>query len=95
MSTTKEEKERRYYNKKLIKDGFRDEMKKPHPIDWKDMLARVLGCWLGLWLCDLIGTETLIQNSAGRFAVDVLIVCAMIAAAEAIVRLLSKALEKE
>ena len=44
---------------------------------------------------DEIGTETLIQNSAGRFAVDVLIVCAMIAAAEAIVRLLSKALEKE
>ncbi|HAG12346.1 MAG TPA: hypothetical protein DCG49_00610 [Ruminococcus sp.] len=91
---TKEEKERRYYNKKLIKDGFQNEMKKPLPIDIKDLIARILGCGLGLWLCDLIGTETLIRNNVMRFVVDVLIVSAMLAAAEAVFRLLSRAMKK-
>lgn len=94
MSTSKEEKERRHYNDKLIKDGIRDEMKKPHPINWKDFLTSVIGTALGFAVCELIGTETLIQNSAGRFAVNVLILTVIIAVVKAAAYGITKAFRK-
>ena len=39
MDTAKERQEQKYYNKKLIKEGFQDEMKKPHKIDWIDFFS--------------------------------------------------------
>ena len=94
MPDTKEEKERRYYNNKLIKEGIRDEMKKPHPINWMDFLTSVIGTALGFAVCGLIGTETLIRNGAGRFAVNVLIVTAMIAVVKLAAYGITKALRK-
>ena len=69
MSKSKAEQERAYYNKKLIRDGMKDELKKP--FSWKNFL-------IGRRLITMIGTETLITNAAVRFIAEVLILAAMI-----------------
>lgn len=80
MKQSKEEQERAYYNRKLITDGMKDELKKPY--SWKtfgyDFVQFFLGNLLGRLVIDAIGTETLIKNEAVSFIVDVLILTAMI-----------------
>ena len=80
MSKSNAEQERAYYNKKLIQDGMKEELKKP--LSWKQLLIEFvqyfLGVLIGQRLIVLIGTETLIANSAVRFIVEVLILAAMI-----------------
>lgn len=80
MKQSKEEQERAYYNRKLITDGMKDELKKPY--SWKtfgyDFVQFFLGNLLGRRVIDAIGTETLIKNEAVSFIVDVLILTAMI-----------------
>ena len=80
MPKSKAEQERAYYNKKLIQDGIKDELKKP--FSWKQFLIEFsqyfLGILIGHQLIALIGTETLIANSAVRFIAEVLILAAMI-----------------
>lgn len=80
MKQSKEEQERAYYNRKLIRDGMKDELKKPY--SWKtfgyDFVQFFLGNLLGRLVIDAIGTETLIKNEAVSFIVDVLILTAMI-----------------
>lgn len=80
MKQSKEEQERAYYNRKLITDGMKDELKKPY--SWKtfgyDFVQFFLGNLLGRLVIDAIGTETLIKNEAVSFIVDVMILTAMI-----------------
>lgn len=80
MPKSKAEQERAYYNKKLIQDGIKDELKKP--FSWKQFLIEFsqyfLGVLIGQQLIALIGTETLIANAAVRFIAEVLILAAMI-----------------
>ena len=42
MEYTKE-KEQEYYNKKLINETMKEEIKKPHKFDWKDSFLSFLG----------------------------------------------------
>lgn len=85
MSKSQAEKERRYYNKKLIKEGFKNEIKKPHKIDWKDIITNCIGISLGLTLTDKIKMDSLIHNSFGRFMAETFIVVAVIIVIKAFV----------
>ena len=80
MSKSQAEQERAYYNQKLIQEGVKEELKKP--LSWKQLLIEFLQYFLGILIgrrmIALIGTETLIANSAVRFIVEVLILAAMI-----------------
>lgn len=80
MKQSKEEQERAYYNRKLIRDGMKDELEKPY--SWKtfgyDFVQFFLGNLLGRLVIDAIATETLIKNEAVSFIVDVMILTAMI-----------------
>lgn len=80
MKQSKEEQERAYYNRELITDGMKDELKKPYSWKtfWYDFVQFFLGNLLGRRVIDAIGTETLIKNEAVSFIVDVLILTAMI-----------------
>ena len=73
MSISKDEKERQYYNKKLIKAGFQDEIKKPHKIDWADFVTTFLGIFIGLSINRLTGIETRISNGVLCFLSEILI----------------------
>ena len=80
MPKSKAEQERAYYNKKLIQDGMKDELKKP--FSWKKFLIEFsqyfIGILIGRRLITMIGTETLITNATVRFIAEVLILAAMI-----------------
>ena len=69
------EDERSYYNRRLLDKEVKNELKKSK-IDWKDLLVRVIGVWIGLMLSDAVQLENLISNSVVRFGVEVLIVTA-------------------
>jgi len=73
LEKDKTEKEREYYNHKILKESFSDEMKKPRRIDWAELIAVFIGVFLGLTIRDVIGTEQLISNSAARFFADTVI----------------------
>lgn len=80
MPKSKAEAERAYYNKKLLREGMKEALKKP--ISWKQLLQVflhfIIGNLIGLVLIEKIGTETLITNKPVRFIVEVLILAAMI-----------------
>ncbi len=58
------EQERKQYNKKLIKQGFADEMKKPH-FDLRKFLLNLVGCALGLVLCGELGISERFGGASG------------------------------
>ena len=66
MGISKEEKERRYYNKKLIKEGLKDEIKKPHKIDLKELISNIIGLFLGMVIYDITGIDGFINNNFVR-----------------------------
>lgn len=90
MNTSNAEQERKHYNKKILKESFKDEMKKPHRIDWADMIAVFIGTMLGLFIQDVIDTEKLISNTVLRFCVDVLIIVIAILAVQGIFAVVRK-----
>jgi len=87
LNTEKAEQERKHYNKIILKESFKDEMKKPHRIDWADMIATFFGTMLGLFIQDVIDTEKLISNTVLRFCVDVLIIVIAITVVHGIIAL--------
>lgn len=95
MNTDKNELERKQYNRKLLKESFNDEMKKPHRIDWVELAATAIGTFLGLLIKDAIGTKELISNSFARFCADVAITIVMILVVQGIFFLIRKALHKK
>lgn len=76
MQITKDEKERQYYNKKLIKEGVRNELKQPFRINWIELIANCIGIFIGLRIFHLAGFETRITNGAVRILVQVLLIAA-------------------
>ena len=80
MSQSKEEMERAYYNKKLLKESAQDELK--NQFTWKsfltDFIQFFLGIFIGRLLINLIGTETRFPSKIVCFMIDVLILAAMI-----------------
>ena len=69
------EDERSYYNRRLLDKEVKNELKKSK-IDWKDLIVRVIGVWIGLMLSDAVQLENLISNSVVGFCAEVLIVTA-------------------
>lgn len=86
MSQSKEEMERAYYNKKLLKESAQDELK--NQLTWKsfftDFIQLFLGIFIGRRLIDLIGTETRFPSKIVCFMIDVLILAAMILVVKAV-----------
>lgn len=80
MQITKDEKERQYYNKKLIKEGFQNELKPPFRIDWPARLADCIGIFIGLRTIHLTGLEERITNGVLSILVQaaVIAVCMMV-----------------
>ena len=87
---SKEEEERKHYNRKLIQEGMKDELKKPRKFSWTDLISTIIGCFLGLLLLDFINLEALIPNIFLSFMVSVLIVTAVIL----VVKIIAYAIEK-
>lgn len=83
MEYTKEN-EKEYYNQKLLKETFQDEIKKPHKFDWKEAVLLLLGLILGFIVTDIIGLEELIGNKFLRYTAEVFILVIAIAAVNVI-----------
>ncbi len=90
MNTEKAEQIRKQDDQDLIKQTFKDEMKKPHRIDWADMIAIFIGTVLGLSIRDAIDTKRSISNGFGRFCVDVLIITIAILAVQGVFAVVRK-----
>ena len=82
MKYTKEN-EKEYYNQKLLKETFQDEIKKPHKFDWKEAVLLLLGLILGFIVTDIIGLEELISNRILRYTAEIFILVIAIAAVNA------------
>lgn len=98
MNFSGEEKERQQYNKKLIKETFKDtfknEIKKLGSGDKISFITMVIGCFIGLNVKNLLRMQTHISNSVGRFAVEVLIIAACIMVVQAIIFVIRKAIRR-
>lgn len=90
MNTSNAEQERKHYNKIILKESVKDEMKKPHRIDWADMTAVFIGTVLGLSIRDAIDTKRSISNGFGRFCVDALIITIAILAVQGVFAVVRK-----
>ena len=90
MKTSDAEQIRKPDNQALIKQSFSDEMKKPHRIDWADMIAVFIGTVLGLSIRDAIDTKSLISNGFGRFCVEVVIIAIAILAVQGVFAVVRK-----
>ena len=78
MKITKEEKERRHYNKKLIWGGLKRETRTIRKVNWVDLGIYGIGCFIGLWLNSIIDVKMFIKNGFLSLAVEVLIIAASI-----------------
>jgi hypothetical protein len=90
MNTSNAEQERKQDNQDLMKQTFKDEMKKTHRIDWADMIAIFIGTVLGLSIRDAIDTKRLISNGFGRFCVNALIITIAILAVQGVFAVVRK-----
>ena len=88
MNTTKDEQERQYYNKKLIKEGFQNEMKKPFRINWQELIANCIGIFIGLRIIHLTGLAERIANGV----LSIVAQAVVIAVCMTVVNLIVKAL---
>ena len=78
MKISKEEKERRYYNKKLVTDGIKTELHTPHKLNGTELALTGIGCFVGLWIDSVVDIERFVRNSFADFVIESLIVAAAI-----------------
>jgi hypothetical protein len=83
MKYTKD-KEKEYYNHKLIKETLKDEIKEPHKFDWKEYVLLFFVLLLGFIVTNIIGIDQLISNKFLRFTAEVFILFFAIALVNAI-----------
>ncbi len=95
MNLNKDEQERRYYNRKLIKEEFRNGIKSSHKINWIDLITTTIGCFLGLCLCDAINLDHFITSTPICFILQVLIVASLIMIVKAIINCFAKMQKKQ
>ena len=95
MDTSKERQEQKYYNKKLIKEDFQDEMKKPHKNDWIDFFSSWIGIFIGLRITHLTGIDTRIGSTAGRVMLGLLITVATLSAVKVLTNTLRRRFRKQ
>ena len=96
-SKAEAEAERAYYNKKLIREGMEEELKKS--VSWKqflqDFMQFVIGNLIGRVLIEKIGTDTLIPNKPVRFIAEVLILATMIMLVHIVIEDVKKMMRRE
>lgn len=84
MKAAKNEKERRHYNKKLIFDELKNKSHTIHKVNWVDLGIYVIGCFIGLWLNNIIDVKMFIKNNFLCFVIEVLIIATCITVINAV-----------
>ena len=69
-----DEKERQYYNKKLIKQGFKNELKGAPKISLRELVLTLIGSFIGMAVIDVIGIDGLINNRVAVFLTEAVII---------------------
>ena len=69
-----DEKERSYYNKKLIKQSFSNELKKSHKVRARDLILTIIGSFIAMAVINLIAIEQLIGNNVAVFILEAVII---------------------
>lgn len=70
----KNERQMSYYNRKLIKQSFKNELKKPYKIRARDLILTIIGSFIAMAVIDLIEIEQLLKNSAVSFVIEAVII---------------------
>ena len=70
------ERQRSYYNKKLIKQSFSNELKKSHKVRVRDLILTIIGSFIAMAVIDLIAIEQLIRNNVAVFILEAVILIA-------------------
>lgn len=68
------ERQMSYYNRKLIKQSFKNELKKSHKIRARDLILTIIGSFIVMAVIDLIEIEQLLKNSAVSFVIEAVII---------------------
>ena len=68
------ERQRSYYNKKLIKQSFSNELKKSHKIRARDLILTIIGSFIAMAVIDLIEIERLTRNNVAVFILEAVII---------------------
>lgn len=99
MKASREEKERKYYNRKLLReatrDGIKNEFKKESLFEWKSFLVTLIGIILASEIVDIINPEKLISNAAALYAVELLIWAAVILAVQLIAGVIKRIIKNK
>ena len=74
MSNSKDEKERRYYNKKLMKETLMHEAVKSPQFGWFEIITTGMGAFAGILINHLAGVEERAPNGVVSFLIEVLVV---------------------
>lgn len=69
-----DEKERQYYNKKLIKQGLKNELKGAPKISLRELVLTLIGSFIGMAVIDGIGIDGLINNRVAVFLSEAVII---------------------
>ena len=96
---SKEEKERKYYNQKILKgttkDSIKNQFKKKNLFEWKSVFVTMIGVILANIITDIISAERLIYNAVALYLVKLLIWVAVILAVQFIAGVLKRIIKKE
>ena len=68
------ERQMSYYNRKLKKQSFKNELKKSHKIRARDLILTIIGSFIAMAVIDLIEIEQLLKNSAVSFVIEAVII---------------------
>ncbi len=69
-----DEKERQYYNKKLIIQGLKNELKGAPKISLRELVLTLIGSFIGMAVIDGIGIDGLINNRVAVFLTEAVII---------------------
>ena len=69
-----DEKERQYYNKKLIKQGLKNELKGAPKISLRELVLTLIGSFIGMAVIDGIKIGKLINNNVAAFLAEAIII---------------------
>ena len=96
---SKEEKERKYYNRKILKgttiDSIKNQFKRKNLFEWKSVFVTMIGVILANIITDIISAERLIYNAVALYLVKLLIWVAVILAVQFIAGVLKRIIKKE
>ena len=68
------ERQRSYYNKKLIKQGVKNELKGMPKVGIRELILTIIGSFIAMAVIDGIKLNQLINNSVALFVIEALII---------------------